>query len=167
MVTAVPRPAVRSIGIDTGPVTGIFEATWLPGRKKAYRARAYQCDAASAPGLLAFILSLPADAECPCTRPGGIEEIRDGKVKGAGLAVARRLVVTLSAIAAEHGVILAARPAATVKLWATGRRLEAAGLAETLGKMTDDAADAARQCVYCAVRDGGMPDPLSRTVTAG
>jgi hypothetical protein len=160
-MTAEP-PAIRVTGIDTGPVSGIFEALWLPGARVPAWSRAYQCDDASAPGLLAFILGLPDRVGGPVLRLGGIEQIRDSTVRGAGLATARQLVVTLSALAGEHGVTVFARPAATVKTWATGRRLEKAGLTGTLGKMKDDAYCAAQQCLYTACHDGGLPDPLSR-----
>lgn len=54
-----------------------------------------------------------------------------------------------------------ARSAADVKPWATDARLEAAGLLE-LTKGMRHARDAARHALFCAVKDYGLPDPLSR-----
>jgi hypothetical protein len=56
---------------------------------------------------------------------------------------------------------LHARSAAEVKPWATDERLDAAGLLE-LTKGMRHARDAARHALYCAVRDYGLPDPLSK-----
>lgn len=52
------------------------------------------------------------------------------------------------------------RPAAAVKPWATDKRLEAAGVPMLRGM--PHAADGARHCLYTAVKEGGIPDPLSR-----
>lgn len=52
------------------------------------------------------------------------------------------------------------RPAVTVKLWATDKRLQAAGLyAPTRGR--PHARDAARHALFTAVRSGVTRDPLS------
>ena len=53
------------------------------------------------------------------------------------------------------------RPAATVKPWATDERLKKAGLLAVCHGMPH-AADAMRHLLYRAVRDAGVPDPLSR-----
>lgn len=56
---------------------------------------------------------------------------------------------------------VAMRSAAQVKPWATDARLEAAGLLEACKGMRH-ARDAARHALYAAVKDGGLPDPLSK-----
>jgi hypothetical protein len=48
-----------------------------------------------------------------------------------------------------------------VKPWATDERLEAAGLLD-LTKGMRHARDAARHALFTAVKDGGVPDPLSK-----
>jgi hypothetical protein len=53
------------------------------------------------------------------------------------------------------------RAAADVKPWATDKRLAAAGLLGLTPGMRH-ARDAARHAVFCAVRDYGLRDPLSR-----
>jgi hypothetical protein len=47
-----------------------------------------------------------------------------------------------------------------VKPWATDERLAAAGLLDPTKGMRH-ARDAARHALFCAVRDFGLPDPLS------
>lgn len=60
---------------------------------------------------------------------------------------------------------LVERPAVQVKAWATDERLEAAGLLEACKGMRH-ARDAARHALYSAVRDAGLPDPLSKDWSA-
>ena len=53
------------------------------------------------------------------------------------------------------------RTAGEVKPWATDKRLHTAGLLDLTAGMRH-ARDAARHALYSAVRDYGLPDPLSR-----
>jgi hypothetical protein len=78
----------------------------------------------------------------------------------AGGARARAVVELLSGWAAEKGVPHFRRSASEVKPWATDGRLAAAGLLE-LTKGMRHARDAARHALFCAVKDYGLPDPLS------
>ena len=75
--------------------------------------------------------------------------------------VTRELIGVLADLAAGRPqVTVIRRPAGLVLPWATNHRLAAAGLmAPTVGM--PHARDAARHALYAAVRDGGMPDPLS------
>ena len=50
--------AVCALGIDPGPVPGIFLARWEPGEKAAVLALAWQCPAEDAPGVLDGILDV-------------------------------------------------------------------------------------------------------------
>lgn len=52
------------------------------------------------------------------------------------------------------------RSAADVKPWAVDKRLHAAGLLDLTAGMRH-ARDAARHALFCAVKDYGLPDPLS------
>jgi hypothetical protein len=52
------------------------------------------------------------------------------------------------------------RAAADVKPWAVDKRLHAAGLLDLTAGMRH-ARDAARHALFCAVKDYGLPDPLS------
>jgi hypothetical protein len=72
----------------------------------------------------------------------------------------RHLVGALSSLggAGPAGLSVRLRPAAEVKPWATDERLKAAGCA--IPGMRH-AVDAARQALFAACKDLGMPDPLS------
>lgn len=74
--------------------------------------------------------------------------------------VTRELVAIVAAWADHHGIHQETRSAAEVKPWATDTRLDAAGLLATTTGMRH-ARDAARHALFCAVRDFGLPDPLS------
>jgi hypothetical protein len=86
---------------------------------------------------------------------------RSGRSKTAQAGESARLIIGgVAQLCQEHGVRFVQRPAGTVKPWATDRRLDAAGLlAPTKGM--GHARDAARHALYAAVRDLGLPDPLS------
>lgn len=71
----------------------------------------------------------------------------------------RELIGMVRATAIRHNAAVVERSASEVKPWATDKRLEAAGL---LVRGMPHACDAARHALYAAVKDGGLPDPLSR-----
>ena len=154
---------VVSLGIDPGPVPGIFLARWRPAGGPAELALAWQCPAEDAPGLLEDILDEYGDI-ITC---GQIEQFRTGRGAGARGRNADRTRGNLSEleeVAAEHGLKLAVRHSSQVMPWASDKRLKEAGLyTATRGKK--DARAASRHCLFCAVADGGLPDPLSRRVS--
>lgn len=75
--------------------------------------------------------------------------------------ITRDLVGALAALegAGPSGLQIKLRPAAEVKPWAVDKRLLASGTPALSGWR--HAADAARQALYAAVKDAGIPDPLS------
>jgi hypothetical protein len=75
-----------------------------------------------------------------------------------GGRTARELISVLSQLAGPD-VQVVVRNASQVKPWATDKRLDAAGVPTTPGMR--HARDGARQALYSAVRDCGLPDPLS------
>jgi len=77
----------------------------------------------------------------------------------------RILIGTAREIAADHGAEFHTRPAATVKPWATDKRLDAAGLLAATRGMPH-ARDAARQALYAAVHSGLIRDPLSKATAS-
>jgi hypothetical protein len=168
-VTRVPgftekrlRPAgiVCALGGDPGGVTGLFLGAWRQGQAKPpVLARAWQCDAGSAPELLEWIL----EAHGHLIMAAGIEAY-DARRKARGMTsrAMYELVTVLTGIMTRAGITVTARTPAMVKPWASEKRLVAAGIAPVLGKMTDDARDAGRHCLYTAVQDCGLRDPLSR-----
>jgi hypothetical protein len=148
-------------GVDPGPTTGIVTLHWAthPGWKLA-EIHAYQCGAASAVKLLGLLLDEYGDSWAA----GGIEKFVGGNLPDS--PVTRRLVAELRAVAAERGLVLVARPAATVKPWASDRRLTAAGIWPTVPKKMLDARSAAQIALYSACADAGIPDPLSKKAKA-
>lgn len=75
--------------------------------------------------------------------------------------ITRDLIGALAALgeAGPSDLQIKLRPAAEVKPWATDKRLIAVGM--TVSHKMRDAADAARQALFAAVKDCGVPDPLS------
>jgi hypothetical protein len=78
---------------------------------------------------------------------------------GAG-AITRGMVGVIEAWATDYRCKVNARAAADVKPWAVDKRLHAAGLLDLTAGMRH-ARDAARHALFCAVKDFGLPDPLS------
>ena len=151
--------AVCALGADPGPVPGIFLARWEPGVRVAVLALAWQCPAPDAPALLEEILDEYGDS-ITC---GQIEQFRTGRGAGARGRHADRTRGNLSEleeVAADRGLKLAVRHSSQVMPWASDKRLREAGLyAATRGKQ--HARAASRHALFCAVADGGLPDPLS------
>lgn len=151
--------ACCALGIDPGPIPGFFLAAWAPGHREAALALAWQCRKDEAPGLLAMILDWYG-ALITC---GQAEEFRGSLSpgsRGKHATATRSTLSVLTSLAEEHGVRLAVRHSSRVMPWATDKKLKTAGLYEaTTGKK--DARAASRHALYCAVHDGGLPDPLS------
>lgn len=117
---------------------------------------AFSCCHAAAYWLASMLIE---GCEGPAHIVAAGEEFREGRGPGArqtGAAVTRAVIADLSQLRDWHW-----RPAATVKVWATDRRLQKAGLFDLTAKMAD-ARDAARHAIFCAVHDCGWPDPLSK-----
>jgi hypothetical protein len=151
---------IVSLGIDPGPVPGMFLASWKPGKREADWARAWQCDAGGATGLLGMILAAYGEL-ITC---GQVEEFRTlhgAGTRGKNASVTREQVITLSELARDRGVRLAVRHSSAVWSWATDKRLVAAGLIEATVQLPHARA-ASRHCLFSAVHDGGLTDPLSR-----
>jgi len=148
---------ITSLGIDPGPRPGVFLARWAPGKREAVLVRAWQLHDVPAAELLIEVLD-EYDITC-----GQIEEFRTGRgagTRGKAASVTREQVTELTAIAAGHGLRLAVRHSSAVMPWASDKRLRAAGLyAATKGLV--HARAASKHALYCAVHDGGLPDPLS------
>jgi len=150
-------------GIDPGPSNGLA----LLDLTGSGEVRAFQCDAATAPWLLQAILADLESLGYAGQVRGGIEGFAPGRGAGAarhGAAVSRQ-VQELAGICAEFGVPLTARYASQVKLWATDKRLRAAGLYELVPGSTH-ARDALRHALFTACNECGWPDPLSRKAAA-
>lgn len=157
-MTAVP---VQFIGIDPGPIPGIVLL-------RGATSHVVQCSASLAPAvlhaLLEYDVGCPAVVQIEAFVPG-----RKARAAGQASAATRDLIGQLRQIWEDFdstsdgrlGGHWFQRSAGEVKPWATDERLEAAGLLEATRGMRH-AKDAARHALFCAVRDGGIPDPLSK-----
>jgi len=72
----------------------------------------------------------------------------------------RDMIGEITGWATDKQLKLVTRAAADVKPWAVDKRLHAAGLLDLTAGMRH-ARDAARHALFCAVKDYGLPDPLS------
>lgn len=152
-------PVTCFIGCDPGPTCGLALAYW--DEDKWVFPAAYQCDADSAPALLEWLVELnkyvPVQVQ--------VEEFRAGTgpgARGRHATVTRTLVDLLTVVLESSSTaIYKVRPAASVKPWATDKRLAAAGLLDVCHGMPH-AADAMRHLLFTACHDGGVPDPLSK-----
>jgi hypothetical protein len=151
---------MRVIGIDTGPIPGIVRLHLDAGRLR--EVEALQCTWPLASLLVASLLD-DNHSEWPLTLVA-VERFAIGaKSKASGRAgrITRDLVGQLQMVAQEHGARYVERTASEVKPWATDIRLAHAGLLEPTKGMTH-ARDAGRHALFAAVKDGGLPDPLSK-----
>jgi hypothetical protein len=157
---------ITVLGGDPGNTAGFLLAGWRPGERKAAFARAFQCDGDSAALLLAWI----CDSEAALTP--GITAVQieawdsrplPGGLHGASPSAIQAQISDLEAVLAGRGVPCVIRPVADVKTWAGDERLKRAGLLDTVSPAPmRHAKSAAWHCLYCAVHDCGLPDPLSR-----
>lgn len=155
------------IGVDPGPIPGIVRL-WLEhghGPTRLLEIEALQ----TTPRLIVPVLDmLSADGRCAVALERFVVGQRAARsaTPTAG-AVTRAMVGVVEDWARTTGPAgwrrdLLRRSASEVKPWATDRRLEAAGLLAATHGMRH-ARDAARHALFCAVRDFGLPDPLSRS----
>lgn len=161
---------LRVIGIDPGPVPGFVVLGY--DDSALVRTEALQCGAGLAPALFRTVL-----ADRPVRTIAQIEMFvvshRAGRSSTASAgAETRDLIAELrqvwgdfdSTSSGRRGGLWFERRATDVKPWATDVRLRAAGLLDATKGMRH-ARDAARHALFVAVRDGGIPDPLSRKAT--
>jgi len=159
---------ITVLGIDPGDTAGFLLAGWVPGGRRAAFGRAFQCDGASAPGLCEMILAAGP-------RPGAVQiEAFDDRpgvtaLHGTRPPAIRAQIDAMAGILREAGVPVFTRRAADVLPWinAGDERLARAGLLDAVSPATmRHAKSAAWHCLYCAVRNCGIPDPASRKAAA-
>ena len=158
---------ITVLGIDPGGTAGFLLASWEPGALRCSWARAYQCDGDSASGLLTMLLTL---ADLALTGSGitavQIEAFDDRPrqhgLHGTSPSRTSAQVSLLTAGCDGLGVPYFTRRASEVKNWSADARLSAAGLLDVTAGMPRHARDAGRHCLYCAVRNCGVPDPAGR-----
>lgn len=153
---------LRVVGVDPGPVPGLVALDLEAGR--LVEAIAFQCTANAAPRLLEVLL-LEVDRAVVQVEKFVVGKKAARLGHAAAAATTRDLVGQLlhvTDITARRTVMVTTvqRPAAVVKPWATEARMARARLLEPTKAMRH-ARDAARHALYAAVREGGLPDPLS------
>lgn len=152
--------AVRVIGVDPGPTPGIVLLRFNGGPFGI--AHVVQCTHLIAPSIFKMLLEI--DPVTPTIV--GIEKfVMRGKYAGTKAGgVTQDLIGELRTVVLFEGRAggrFFERTASEVKAWATDDRLQAAGLIDATKGMTH-ARDAARHALFAAVKDGGIPDPLSK-----
>jgi hypothetical protein len=139
---------VLVLGIDPGLTTG-----WALG---SFDGRTWAWSLGQTTSHLTT--ALIADADTQLARAIFVEEYVIGR-KSLRSKETRTTLALITRLQEKVGERIVLRPAATVKPWASNRRLEAVGV-ELKGMR--HAADAARHALYGAVRAGWAPDPLSQ-----
>lgn len=150
------------VGVDPGPTPGVAVLIYDgEGQRCTWRA-VFQCDADNVQWLAGSALHWRGGA---VRRILAVEKFVVGGRAGrsstpkAG-AVTRDMVGALEQVAHQELAQYVLRSASEVKPWATDERLVKAGF--VLPKGMPHARDAARHCLFAAVHDGGIPDPLSK-----
>jgi hypothetical protein len=148
------------IGIDPGPITGIVQLQL--GEQRPRNLLDVQVLQAT-PGVVTCVLAaLTQDDHAAIALERFVVGPRAARssTPAAGLAT-RSLIGEVEGWARDGHLRIITRSAADVKPWATAARLAAAGLIEPTAGMRH-ARDASRHALFCAVRDYGLPDPLSK-----
>lgn len=147
------------LGVDPGPTTGIALLTFMVDGWVPLGPDVVQCNAGIAVAVVRSLTIEPPTALAVERFVVGPRAARSSTpVAGQ---ITRELIGLLAGVPAAQHV---QRSAAEVKPWATDRRLDAAGLlAPTKGM--PHARDACRHALFSAVRDCGLPDPLSKRST--
>lgn len=155
--------SVFVIGVDPGPTTGVAALHISDGRLFP-GPHVVQCDHQTAPLVVQALLR-------SCNNARGVLAIERFVVRGraarsanaAAGEITRNLIGVMQAQAPTPSldIRVVQRAAGEVKPWATDARLTAAGLLAPTKGMSH-ARDAARHALFAAVRDAGLPDPLSR-----
>jgi hypothetical protein len=148
------------IGVDPGPIPGVvrLHLEYGHGPTRLLEAEALQVT----PRLILPVLDMLALGG-PATV--AVERFVVGRRAGrsstpAAGAITRTMIGEITAWSGNRGARLHTRAATEVKPWAVDKRLHAAGLLDMTAGMRH-ARDAARHALFCAVKDYGLPDPLS------
>jgi hypothetical protein len=160
---------ITVIGIDPGHTAGLVLAGWERSAKKVSHVHAYQCDGGSLLGLARMIVSdfpvriTAAAIEAFDDRPGR------RKLANANPRQIRAQVTALTLLLQEHGIPAYVRQVSDVKSWIEVEkdngeaRLAAAGIWDLVSPAAMiHARSASWHAVFCAVKQCGIPDPLSR-----
>jgi hypothetical protein len=153
-------PPVRVVAVDPGPIPGVAVLTNDGG---VVRCSVFQC---SPDSLIWLVRQLIVAGPVACRRLLAVERfvvgMRSARCADPAAGVHTRdqigAVAELGRNLSRVSVVL--RCAGEVMPWATDRRLKAVGLLEVT-KAMPHARAAGRHCLYAAVKDCNLPDPLS------
>ena len=152
-----------TLGIDPGDTTGIFAARWSGGVLASFLA--LQCPRDEAAAQVTGVIN---GAAVTCAQ---VEEWRKGRrsvrVHGTNPSLIEREIADLVNLLRDRGIPVRIRPAAEAKAWATDKRLEHAGMIAATARYPRHARDAARHALFTAVKDCGVPVPLSTMARKG
>lgn len=154
--------SLRVVGVDPGPIPGVV---MLTAGAEPLRAAVFQCDPDSLLWLVTSLLA-PREGERPNRVVLAVERfivaMRSSRLSHPhGAAITRDMVGAVAALGRDlDGVTVMQRCAGEVMPWASDKRLTALGLT-AVTKSMPHARAAARHALYAAVRDCGLPDPLS------
>ena len=166
--------ALRFIGIDPGPTTGLIRLDYTAASSGQIgtpfgrpRVTVAQCSANVAVDVYRALLG--DDDVWTWTQAERYVIGRKSAHAGASGTVTQALLGELGQASADHlddsgprtGGWSSMHNASAVKAWATGERLKAAGLWDWTTGM-GHARDAARHALFAAVHSGKVPDPLSK-----
>jgi hypothetical protein len=148
------------LGVDPGPIPGVvrLHLEYGHGPTRLLEAEALQVT----PRLILPTLTMLAQGDgCAVAMEQFVVGRRAARssTPAAG-GITRTMIGAVTAWSANRGARLHTRAAADVKPWAVDKRLHAAGLLDMTAGMRH-ARDAARHALFCAVKDYGLPDPLS------
>lgn len=155
------------IGIDPGPITGVALLLINNDLPRLIGRSALQ----TTPDLLSAVLTGLCHRMPERLTAVAIERFVVGSRAGrSSTANAGEMARDVVALVADLTLTLGPYPvyqrsAAEVKPWATDDRLTAAGITEVTTGMRH-ARDAGRHALFCACRDFGLPDPLSKKARA-
>lgn len=151
------------VGVDPGPIPGVVVLA-LENGKNLVDPSVFQCDPGSA--LWVVTESLASEVVSWDVKMLAVERFvvgpraaRSSSAKSG--ATTRDLIGNLQAIGELAGARVHLRSAAEVKPWATDARLDTFGLMGATRGMPH-ARDGGRHALFSAVKDCGLPDPLSK-----
>jgi hypothetical protein len=152
------------LGVDPGPLPGIVRLHLLENTDGAVRligADAMQVTPGMVIAVLEGLHQLDSAIDAIAIERFVVGRRAARSATPAAGSRTRDMIGELTGWATEKQVITVhTRTAAEVKPWAVDKRLHAAGLLDITAGMRHGR-DAARHALFCAVKDYGMPDPLS------
>jgi hypothetical protein len=169
VVTTPKHPSaniVSAIGIDPGPTTGICLMEFVgdsPYPLPECNVTLIQANAGTALRVLEAYLSHFYKDERIVQRVAGVEAFVTGSsagTRGKNADLTRQYVMKFAEMLSLFGYHPSIRKAGDVKPWASDKRLLRAGVPKLPDSMRHSA-DGARHCLFAAVKDAHMKDPLA------